>query len=167
MTKTGTLKITTPSDCEIMMTRVLNAPRHLVFDAWTKPELVRRWLGVRAGWWMATCEIDLKVGGVYHFVWRHESKDAVLGVHGVYREIVAPERLVSTESFDDPWFPGESLVTTVLVEQGGETTVTTTLGYESREARDVVLKSGMERGVGESYDALAELLPTLAGPGEA
>ncbi len=162
MKNTGTLQVTTPTDREIAMTRVFDAPRRLVFDAWTKPELLKRWLGVRAGWSLAVCEIDLKVGGAYRFVWRGPD-GAEMGMSGVYREIVPPERLVATESFDDPWYPGEALDTTVLVEQGGKTTVTTTVLYESREARDAVLKTPMERGVAESYDKLAELLAsTLA-----
>ena len=152
-----TLKVTTPTDREIAMTRVFDAPRRLVFDAWTKPELVKRWLGVRGGWSLEVCEIDLRQGGTYRYVWRGpDGKE--MGMRGVYREIVRPERLVATESFDDPWYPGEALDTTVLVEQGGKTTVTTTVLYQSREVRDAVLKSPMERGVAESYDKLAELL---------
>jgi uncharacterized protein YndB with AHSA1/START domain len=162
MKSTGTLKVTTPTEREIAMTRVFDAPGRLVFDAWTKPELLKRWLGVRAGWSLAVCEIDLKVGGAYRFVWRGPD-GAEMGMRGVYREIVPPERLVATESFDDPWYPGEALDTTVLLEQGGKTTLTTTVLYESREARDAVLKTPMASGVAESYDKLAELLAsTLA-----
>jgi len=162
MNNTGTLKVTTPSEREIAMTRVFNAPRRLVFDAWTKPELLKRWLGVRGGWSMVVCEVDLKVGGTYRFVWRKGPDGPEMGMGGVYREVVPPERLVATESFDDPWYPGEALDTTVLVEQGGKTTVTTTVLYASQEVRDAVLKSPMERGVAESYDKLAELLASSA-----
>ncbi|MBA3384650.1 MAG: SRPBCC family protein [Actinobacteria bacterium] len=157
MTNTETLQVTTPSEREIAMTRVFDAPRGLVFDAWTKPELLKRWLGVRNGWSLAVCEVDLGVGGAYRFVWRGPD-GAEMGMGGVYREIVAPERLVSTEKFDDPWYPGEALDTIVLVEENGKTTATTTVLYESQEIRDAVLESGMARGVGESYDVLAELL---------
>ena len=143
------------------MTRVFDAPRSLVFDAWTKPELLERWLGVREGWSMAVCEVDLKVGGTYRFVWRGPD-GSEMAMRGVYREIVRPERLVATESFDDPWYPGEALDTMVLVEEGGKTTVTTTVLYESQEVRDAVLKSGMERGVAQSYDTLDELLASIA-----
>ena len=160
MTNAGTLELTTPSEREIAMTRVFDAPRTLVFDAWTKPELLERWLGVRAGWSMEVCEVDLKVGGAYRFVWRGPD-GTEMGMGGVYREIVRPERLVATEVFDDPWYPGEALDTTVLVEQDGKTTLTTTVVYESQEARDAVLESDMERGVAESYDTLAELLEGL------
>ena len=153
----GKLQITTPSERELVMTRVFDAPRSLVFDAWTKPELLKRWLGVRGGWTFAVCEVDLKVGGRYRFVWRGPD-GTLMGMGGVYREIVRPERLVATEKFDDPWYEGEALDTTVLVEQGGKTTLTTTVLYVSREVRDAVLKSPMESGVAESYDKLAELL---------
>jgi uncharacterized protein YndB with AHSA1/START domain len=157
MTNTETLQVTTPSEREIVMTRVFDAPRSLVFDAWTKPELLERWLGVRNGWSFAVCEVDLRVGGAYRFVWRGPD-GAEMGMGGVYREIVAPERLVSTEKFDEPWYPGEALDTIVLVEQEGKTIATTTVLYESQEIRDAVLESGMTRGVSESYDVLDELL---------
>ncbi|MDP9280792.1 MAG: SRPBCC family protein [Chloroflexota bacterium] len=160
MTNIGLLEVTTPSDREIAMTRVFNAPARLVFDAWTKPELIKRWLGVRAGWTMAVCEVDLKVGGAYRFVWR--GPDMTMGMRGLYREVVRPERLVSTEVFDDPWYEGEAVDTMVLVERDGKTTVTTTVRYASREVRDAVVKSGMATGVAEGYDKLAELLASIA-----
>jgi uncharacterized protein YndB with AHSA1/START domain len=161
MMNAGTLQVTTPSSREIAMTRVFDAPRTLVFDAWTKPELLKRWLGVRNGWSLEVCEVDLTVGGAYRFVWRGPD-GAEMAMGGVYREIVAPERLVSTEKFDDPWYPGEALDTIVLVEQDGKTTATTTVLYESREIRDAVLESGMTRGVAESYDVLDELLESAS-----
>ncbi len=160
MTNIGLLEVTTPSDREIAMTRVFNAPARLVFDAWTKPELIKRWLGVRAGWTMAVCDVDLKVGGAYRFVWR--GPDMTMGMRGLYREVVRPERLVSTEVFDDPWYEGEAVDTMVLVERDGKTTVTTTVRYASREVRDAVIKSGMATGVAEGYDKLAELLASIA-----
>ena len=157
MNSSGALKVTAQSDREIVMTRVFDAPRNLVFDAYTKPELLKRWLGVFGGYSMPVCEVDLRVGGTYRFVWRGPD-GAEMGVRGVYREVVRPERLVHTEKFDEAWYPGESLITTVLAEQGGKTTLTVTMRYESREARDAVLKSPMESGVAQSYDKLAELL---------
>ena len=160
MTQTGTLQLTTPSEREIAMSRVFDAPRSLVFDAWTKPELLERWLGVRGGWSMAVCEVDLRVGGAYRFVWRGPD-GTEMGMGGVYREILPPERLVATELFDDPWYPGEALGTTVMVEESGKTTATTTVLYESEEIRDAVLESGMGRGVAESYDMLAEYLASI------
>jgi uncharacterized protein YndB with AHSA1/START domain len=159
VTNIGLLEVTTPSDREIAMTRVFDAPARLVFDAWTKPELIKRWLGVRAGWTMAVCEVDLRVGGAYRFVWR--GPDMTMGMGGLYREVVPPTRLVSTEKFDEAWYEGEAVDTIVLVERDGKTTVTTTVRYVSREVRDAVIKSGMASGVAEGYDKLAELLPSL------
>ncbi|MCI0570395.1 MAG: SRPBCC family protein [Myxococcaceae bacterium] len=153
----GQLSIMTPTDREIAMTRVFDAPRRLVFDAHTKPELVKRWLGVFGGWSLEVCEIDLKVGGSYRYVWRN-TDGRELGMGGVYREVVPGERLVSTESFDDSWYEGEAVGTLELVEQGGKTTLTSTVRYASKEVRDAVLKSPMEKGVAASYDKLAELM---------
>lgn len=158
------LKVSTRGDREIVMTRELNAPRRLVFDAFTKPELVKQWLLGPPGWSMPVCEIDLRVGGAYRYVWRRDNGDE-MGMGGVYREIAAPERLVSTEKFDEAWYPGEAVGTLVLSEQGGKTAVTQTVLYQSREARDAVLKSGMEKGVVVSYDRLAELLASLPSRG--
>src|SRR6266851_8212353 len=167
MTNPGTskvkLQITTPSDREIAMTRVFDAPRRLVFDAFTKPELVKQWLLGPPGWTMPVCEIDLRVGGKYRYVWRH-ADGREMGMGGVYKEIVPHERILSTELFDEAWYPGESLITSTLVEQGGKTTLTTTILYVSREARDGVLKSGMESGVAVSYDRLEELLASQPAP---
>ena len=165
MTKAGTLKLTTPSERELVMTRVFAAPRKLVFDAHTKPELVKRWLLGPPGWSMPVCEIDLRVGGKYRYVWRHDSNGTEMGMGGVYREIVAPERIVNTEKFDEAWYPGEAVGTLVLVEQGGRTTLTYTMLYESREARDAVNKSNMETGVTASYDRLADLLASTPARG--
>jgi uncharacterized protein YndB with AHSA1/START domain len=157
MKNTGGLKVTTPTDCEIAMTRVFDAPRRLVFEAFTKPELVKRWLGVFGGWSLAVCEIDLKVGGAYRYVWQGRD-GATMGMRGVYREIVPGERIVSTEKFDDPWYDGEAVGTVAFVEQGGQTTLTMTVRYASKEVRDAVLKSPMEKGVSAGFDTLAELL---------
>jgi uncharacterized protein YndB with AHSA1/START domain len=158
MKNTGTLQVTTPTEREIVLTRVFDAPRRLVFDAFTKPELLKRWFGPR-GWSLVVCEVDLKVGGKWRFVLRGpDGKD--MGMSGVYREIMAPDRSVHTESFDD--FPGESLVTTVLVEDRGRTTLTATVLYPSQEVRDAVIKSGMEHGAAETYDKLAEYLASIA-----
>ena len=154
MRNTGTLTVTTPTDREIAMARVFDAPRHLVWDAFTKPELLKRWFGPR-GWSLVVCEVDLRVGGKWRFVLRGPD-GTDMGMSGVYREIVPPERSVHMESFDD--YPGESQVTANFVEQGGKTTLTATVLYPSQEVRDIVIKSGMEHGAAESYDKLAELL---------
>ncbi len=154
----GTLKLTAQGDREIVMTRTFDAPRGQVFDAWTKPELVRRWLLGPDGWSMPVCEIDLKPGGAYHWVWRNDAKGIEMSLRGDYREVAPPERIVHTERWDQPWYPGEALIATVFAEQAGKTTVTMTMQMASREAREAVLKSGMESGVARSYDRLAELL---------
>jgi len=157
MKNTGTLKVTMPTDREIVLTRVFDAPRTLVFEAFTKPELLKKWFGPR-GWSLVVCEVDLKVGGGFRFVLRGpDGKE--MGMRGVYREIVPPERSVHMESYDD--YPGESQVTSVFVEQGGKTTLTATVLYPSQEVRDIVIKSGMEHGAAETYDKLAELLVSL------
>jgi uncharacterized protein YndB with AHSA1/START domain len=158
MQNTGTLKVTTPSEREIVLTRVLDAPRSVVFDCLTKPELLKRWFGPR-GWSLEVCEVDLKVGGKWRFVLRGPD-GAKMGMSGIYREITRPEGEVHTESFDD--YPGESLVTCVLVEEGGKTTLTGTVLYESQEIRDIVIRSGMEHGAAETYDKLAEYLASIA-----
>jgi uncharacterized protein YndB with AHSA1/START domain len=163
MKNTGTLKVTMPGDREIVMTRVFDAPRQMVFDAFSKPELLKRWFGPR-GWSLETCEVDFRVGGGFRFVLRGPDGKK-MGMRGVYREIAPPERSVHMESFDD--YPGESQVTAVMTEAGGKTTLTATVLYPSKEVRDIVLNSGMEHGAAESYDRLAELLAsTTARPME-
>jgi uncharacterized protein YndB with AHSA1/START domain len=157
----GTLQVTTPSKREIAMTRLFDAPRELVFDAWTKPELLKRWLGVMKGWTFPVCEVDLRVGGKYRYVWRGPD-GTDMGMGGVYKEIVRPERIVCTEKFDDPWYEGEALDTTVFVEKGGKTTVTTTVLYASQKVRDAVLESPMAGGVEQSYRKLAEVLASIS-----
>jgi uncharacterized protein YndB with AHSA1/START domain len=161
----STFTIASPSDREIVMARIFNAPRRLVFDAFTKPELVKQWLLGPPGWSMPVCDIDLKVGGTYRYVWKRDSDGTKMSSGGVFREIIAPDRMVATEKFEQPWYPGEALVTTTLAEHQGKTTVSMTILYDSRETRDMVLKSGMERGVAASYDRLAELLASLGAAG--
>lgn len=158
MAKRETLTVTVPSEREIVMTRVLHAPRRLVWQAFTRPELIRRGLLGPDGWSMPVCEIDLRVGGKYRWVWRRDKDGTEMASGGVYKEIAAPERLVWTERFEQAWYPGEGISTLVLVEAGGKTTVKQTLLYETREIRDGVLKSGMESGVATSYDRLEKLL---------
>ena len=160
MSPLGGLQLTTRGEKELVMTREFAAPRALVFDAFTKPELVRRWLLGPPGWSMPVCEIDLRVGGSYRYVWRHEN-GSQMGMGGVFREIVVPERLVSTEKFDESWYPGEAVGTIILTEQGGKTMLTQTVAYQSREALETVLKSPMEQGVAMGYNRLEELLATL------
>src|SRR5687767_7939422 len=143
---TGTLQITTPSEREIAMTRVFDAPRSLVFDAWTKPELLKRWLGVRGGWTFAVCEIDLRVGGAYRYVWRGPDGEE-MGMGGTFAEVDPPKRLVASEYFDQKWYDGACIETTTFTEANGGTTVVMNLRYDSREIRDEVLRSPMATGM--------------------
>lgn len=154
------LQLSTPSDREIVMTRDFNAPARLVFDAYTKPELLKRWFNGPEGWSLVVCEVDLRVDGAYRFVWRGPDGND-MGLGGVYREVVRPERLVSTEIFDEDWTGGETLVTALFVECGQTTTFSMTVLYASQEARDGAMCSGMEQGVGYGFDRLADLLATL------
>lgn len=151
------LKLSPRGDRELVMTRSFHAPRTLVFDAFTKPELVRQWLLGPPGWSMPVCEIDLRVGGKYRYVWRHENGNK-MGMSGEFREIVVPERIVSTEKFDQSWYPGEAVGQIDLVEKDGRTTLTQVVRYESKQALEAVLKSPMESGVAAGYDRLEELL---------
>ncbi len=164
MTDARKLQIATPTEREIVMTRAFDAPRRLIFDAHTKPELLKRWLFGPDGWSLAVCEMDLRPGGKYRYVWRHPKKPE-MGMGGIIREVVAPERLVTTERFDEAWYPGEAVNTMVLVEQGGKTTMTLTMAYESKEARDAALKSGMDQGMAEGFDRLDGVLASLAAVG--
>lgn len=150
-------------DREIRVTRAFAAAPALVYDAFTRPELVRRWLLGPPGWTMPRCEIDLRVGGAYRYVWQSEADGAQMGVRGSFREVVAPERLVATERFDEAWYAGEALVTTVFGAVDAHTRVTITIHYESREARDTASRSGMERGLAASHERLAALLASFPG----
>ena len=141
------------------MTRVFDAPRRLVFEAWTNPEHLPHWMLGPEGWTMPVCEIDLRPGGAWHFVWRH-SDGTEMEMRGVYQEIVPPERLVSTESWGGDW--PETLNTLILSEEDGKTTITQTVLYPSKEARDAALKTGMKEGVSQSFDRLAEYLRNMA-----
>ena len=156
-----TLQVTTPSDCEIMLTRTLNAPRKLVWEAVTKPEHVRRWYGCSA-LTLLTCDIDLRVGGDYRYTMR--APDGVdHTMTGVYREITAPERIVHTERYETTGFTSpDALVTMTLVEQNGRTKLQTVILHPSKESRDGHLNSGMEGGASEAFDRLEALLATLS-----
>lgn len=152
------LEVTTPTDRQIVMKRSFDAPRQLVFEAFTTPALLQRWLLGPPGWSMVVCEVDLRAGGAYRYVWRHDADGEQMGMGGVYTEIQAPEGIVSTVRFDDPWYRGEAVDTLVLTEERGQTKLTQTVLYESREVRDGVAKSGMEGGVAASYDRLQDIL---------
>jgi len=155
----GSFEMSAPGDREIRVTRLFNAPRALVFEAFTKPELVQRWLLGPAGWTMPICEIDLRVGGAYRYVWRQESNGSEIGLSGIFREIARPERLVATEKTS--WHAEEAIDTTVFTEEGPLTRMTLTVLFETTEARDAARRSGMDRGMAASYNRAEELLGSL------
>jgi uncharacterized protein YndB with AHSA1/START domain len=152
-------KMTTPSDREIRMTRVFDAPRHLVFEAMSKPEHIKQWWGcLGEGYSVPVCEVDFRLGGAWRFVNRHPKGEAAF--HGVYREIAPPERMVFTEIYE-PFPDAESVVTVVLAEENGRTRLTLTALYPSLEVRDMVLKTGMDKGAAISYDRLEDVVARL------
>lgn len=154
------LEVTTPSACEIQFTRDFAAPRGLVFDCVAKPEFVRQWLLGPPGWSMPVCEIDFRVGGRFRYVWRNtDGRD--MGMGGVYREIVRPERIVHTERFDDDWTGGETTVVTRFTERNGITAYALTVRYASQAARDGALRTGMTEGMDYGYAKLEQLLASL------
>jgi uncharacterized protein YndB with AHSA1/START domain len=154
----ATLTITTPGDREVVITREFDAPADLVFDALTKPDLLRRWYGP-TGWTLIVCDIDLKVGGAWHFVVQRPDGKR-FGQLGVYQKIERPELIVNTETWDD-WDAGETLVTTSLLERDSKTTFRSSILFPSQEVRDIVVKGGLEHGSKESYEKLDKLLTSL------
>ena len=154
-----TFKVTTPSDQEIRMTRLFDAPRRLVFEAMTKPEHVKQWWGrLGEGYSVPVCDIDLRVGGAWRFVNRHPKGEVTF--YGEYREIMRPSRVVFTEIFAQ--YPDTvSVVTSDLTDEGGKTRLTVTVRYPSLEVRNAVMASGMSRGAGISYDRLEDLVAVL------
>lgn len=158
------LTVATPSDTEIVMTRTFNAPRRLVWEAMTDPAQVRRWLFAPPGWTMTTCEGDARVGGTFRWAWNDEHGNPALLIHGVNREVVPHERIVHTEVMEmgacGPL--GELLATIELTEREGVTHMRMTLAFESKEARDGALASGMEHGMEAGYQTLDALLKKSA-----
>jgi uncharacterized protein YndB with AHSA1/START domain len=155
-----TFKVTTPSEREIRLTRVFSAPRHLVFEAMTKPEHITLWWGcLGEGYSVPVCEVDLRPGGAWRFVNR-TPKGELAAFYGVFREITPPERMVYTEIFE-PFPDAESLVTAVFTDEHGKTRLTLTALYPSSEVRDSVIDSGMEAGAAISYDRLEEIASRL------
>jgi uncharacterized protein YndB with AHSA1/START domain len=153
---TSQLVLTTPSEREIVLSRTFAAPRRMVFDAFTKPDLLVRWYGAN-GWQLVRCELDLRVGGTWRYV--SEGPDgATMGQSGTYLEITPPERLVVTELFDDQSYPGETTITHEFIEHDERTTVRTTLLFATPAGREIVLGYPMARGVGESYERLSAVL---------
>jgi uncharacterized protein YndB with AHSA1/START domain len=155
MPNSATVKVTTPSKREIQIMRVFDAPRELVFEAHTNPALVPRWMLGPDGWNMPVCEIDLRPGGAWHYVWR-QADGTTMEMRGVFREIAPPSRIVTTESWGGDW--PETVNTLELSEQNGKTTLKITILYPTREARDAALKTGIEAGIGMSYARLDQHL---------
>ena len=153
--------VTTPSDREIRVTRSFAAPAQLVFDFHTTPEHLRKWLLGPPGWSMPVCELDLRTGGHYRYVWRNDAGGQEFGVQGEFREVKAPSRIVHTETMDGR--PGEALCTLVLSECGPQTTLELTMWFSSKEERDAALESGMTEGMSVSYDRLAENMSGAGG----
>ena len=159
MIANSTMKVTTPSDKEIVVTREFNAPRQMVWDAMTKPEFLKRWMFGPPGWELAVCEDSGEAGGNFRYVWNQGGVPAMT-MSGVNKEVVAPERCVRTERFEFGCAPqaGEQHATMVLVENGGKTIMTLTLVYPSKEARDRAVASGMEQGMAMGYNRLDDIL---------
>ena len=158
MTSSGTAKVTLPTDDQILTTREFDAPRHLVYEAWTTPELVRRWWSANRGE-VTTCEIDLRVGGGWRYVMIAEGGFEV-AFHGEYREIVPNERIVSTEIYEG--MPGAAALNTVtFTETGGRTLVTILVEHTSKEHRDAHIESGMEDGLQDAMDLLEQVAVSL------
>lgn len=151
--------VSLPSDREVVMTRTFDAPRELVWEAFTKPEHVQQWLLGPDGWEMPICEIDLRPGGSWRYGWRSvDGSGEPFELQGEFREISAPERIVHTERMGDG---PEAVATLVLTEAGGRTTMSQTVEYPSKEIRDQVLATGMTDGAGKSYARLADHLAKI------
>lgn len=160
----GPLKITTPSDREILITRGFGAPRALVWKAMTTPELIRRWLFAPPGWVMTACLEDVSVGGAYRWAWNGPDGSEAMAIRGIYREVVPVERLVRTEVFEFGGHPqeGEQLCTMLFAETAPKaTTIAISVLYPSKEARDAMLATPMEQGLAAGYNALEALLGTM------
>ena len=155
------LKIEANGDRELVITRNFNAPRELVFRAHTEPELIKRWMLGPDGWTMPVCEVDLRVGGKYRFVWEKPKTGDQMGMGGEYIAVDKPEMYAATEKFDDPWYEGTANTTTTFTETNGSTQLRNVMQYESKAARDQVLASPMEGGMIETYNRLESILETL------
>lgn len=161
MMQSNPLSITTIGDREVQIVREFNAPRQLIYDCHMKEELVRQWLLGPPGWTMPVCEIDARVGGKFRYVWRKTAGEE-MGMGGIFKEIVEPERIVNTQLFDQDWTGGETLGTMTLIETNGRTRLEQTVLYSSKEARDGALSTGMTQGMEMGYQRLDALLESLS-----
>lgn len=156
------LKVEARGDTELVISRTFDAPVEMVFDAHTKPELVRQWLLGPDGWTMPVCEIDLSVGGKYRYVWKKEKTGDEMGMGGEFMEVAVPSKYVATEKFDQSWYPGGAISTTTFEDKNGKTAFQNVMKYESREAREQVLASPMDEGLAAGYDRLEALIAKSA-----
>ena len=155
-----TFKVTTPSDTEIHFTRLFNAPRRLVFEAMSRPEHIRRWWGnLGDGYSVPVCEVDLRVGGAWKYTTAFATGHCTF--YGTYKEVNPPERVVFTEIFE-PFPDSGSVVTATFTEEGGKTRLTVVAEYPSKDVRDTVIATGMEKGAAISYDRLEDVARELA-----
>jgi uncharacterized protein YndB with AHSA1/START domain len=157
-----TMRVVAVGERQIVISREFNASREIVFETWTRPEYLKRWFGGPRGWILTVCDVDLTPGGRYRYVARHEENGMEMAWGGVYREVEPPARIVATERFDDAWYPGESIVTMEFEERDGRTLLTMTSLFESQEARDAVMASPMESGLGETFERCDEFLAKAA-----
>lgn len=156
-------EVSTPSDREVLVKRSFDAPVNLVWQAYTDPALMRRWLTAMPGWSMPVCEMDVRVGGRYRWRWRSDKDASEFGFAGTFREVQPPSRLVHTETYDpgtvgDVHPQSEALVSVTFTEDSGITTVTTLIDFGSKEARDAAVATGMTDGMEQSYQLLQALL---------
>jgi uncharacterized protein YndB with AHSA1/START domain len=154
----GVTTYSTPGDTQVVVTRVVKAPRKLVFEVFTSPKHLPHWMTGPEGWTMPVCEVDLRPGGSWHYVFR-KSQGTDMDMRGSFREIIPPERVVSTESWGPEW--PETVNTLEFTEQGGLTTVVMTITYPSKEARDAALGTGMKDGMETSYARMDRYIATL------
>jgi uncharacterized protein YndB with AHSA1/START domain len=153
------ITVTTPSDTEIRITRWFNAPRHLVYRAFTDETILRRWLEP-PGFTMTECISDMRVGGVVRFAWKGDAGGG-MAITTVVEEVVPDRRIVGREKFHESWYPGEAIVTQEFADDKGGTKLTVTIRYESKAARDGVLNTPMTDGLSSVYDQLEKLLGKL------
>ena len=159
--------VTLPSDREVQVVRSFNAQRSTVYRAYTEPALVRRWMLGPPGWTMPICEMDVRVGGQYRWVWRNETDSSQFGFSGTFVEVEPNVRLAHTERYDPGTigadYPESSTrVTTTFAETGSITTVTAVMDYGSKEARDAAIATGMTDGMEQSFALLDQLLAEAA-----
>jgi len=169
MTTHHPMEVTHPSDMELRIQRRFDAPRQLVWDAHTQPELIRQWMQGMEGWSMSVCTFEARLGGAYRYEWRRDSNGDQMGMGGTILEYAPIERLVATEGFDEAWYPGEvvntSLFADIEASEGAAagTLLTVTSRWESAEAMQVALQTPMLEGMTSTYDWLEELLVEMTG----